>query len=172
MGLANLGPLIAMSLFGGAIADAMDRRRLLLITQVLLALTSVGLALNASSGAPMLWPIYLLSALAAGLSGVDLPTRNAMMPSLVGRHGIPAASALNQIIMQIGLIAGPALAGLIIARVSLASAYWLDVGTFVVSIAAVVAIRPQPPEGGGTPAGVASVRELSLIHISEPTRPY
>ena len=159
VGLANLGPLIAMSLFGGAIADSMDRRKLLLFTQVLLALTSVGLALNASSGTPALWPIYLLSALAAGLSGVDLPTRNAMIPRLVGREAIPAASALNQIIMQIGLIAGPALAGLIIARVSLASAYWLDVGTFVVSIAAVVAIRPQPPEGGGTRAGVASVRE-------------
>jgi len=159
VGLANLGPLIAMSLFGGAIADAVDRRRLLLVTQVLLALMSVGLALNASSGAPALWPIYLLSALTAGLSGVDLPTRNAMIPRLVGRQAIPAASALGQIIMQMGLILGPALAGLIIARVSLASAYWLDVATFVVSIATVSAIRSQPPEGGGTRAGLSSVRE-------------
>ncbi|MFN2606947.1 MAG: MFS transporter [Acidimicrobiales bacterium] len=159
VGLANLGPLLAMSLAGGAIADAVDRRKLLIVTQVLLGLTSVGLALNATARHPALWPIYVLSSLAAGLSGVDLPTRNAMIPRMVGRDCIPAASALGQILMQVGLVAGPALAGLVIARVSLASAYWLDVGTFVVSLAAVVALHPQPPEGGGTRAGIASVRE-------------
>ncbi len=159
VGLANLGPLVAMSLAGGAVADAVDRRKLLLVTQVLLALTSVGLAAHAMLARPALWPLYVLSSLAAGLQGVDLPTRNAMVPKMVGRERIPAASALGQLVMQVGLVAGPALAGLIIARVSLASAYWLDVATFGVAIAAVLAIRPQPPEGGGTRAGVASVRE-------------
>ncbi len=159
LGLANLGPLGAMSLAGGAIADAVDRRKLLLVTQVLLALTSVGLALNASSATPLVWPIYVLSALAAGLSGIDLPTRNAMIPRMVGSDAIPAASALGQILMQVGFVVGPAIAGLVIARVSLASAYWLDVATFVVSIAAVSALHPQPPEGGGTRAGMESVRE-------------
>ena len=159
VGLANLGPLVGLSLAGGAIADAVDRRKLLLVTQVLLALTSVGLALNAMAGKPALWPPYVLSSLAAGLQGVDLPTRNAMMPKMVGRERIPAASALGQILMQVGLVAGPAAAGLVITKVSLASAYWLDVATFAVSIGTVVAIRPQPPEGGGTRAGVASVRE-------------
>jgi MFS family permease len=159
VGLANLGPLVAMSLAGGAVADAVDRRKLLLVTQVLLALTSVGLALNAMLDRPALWPLYVLSSLAAGLQGVDLPTRNAMMPKMVGRERIPAASALGQLVMQVGLVAGPALAGLIIAQVSMASAYWLDVATFGVAIVAVLAIRPQPPEGGGTRAGVASVKE-------------
>ena len=159
VGLANLGPLVAMSLAGGAVADAVDRRKLLLVTQVLLALTSVGLALNAMLDRPALWPLYVLSSLAAGLQGVDLPTRNAMMPKMVGRERIPAASALGQLVMQVGLVAGPALAGLIIAQVSMASAYWLDVATFGVAIAAVLAIRPQPPEGGGTRAGVASIKE-------------
>ena len=159
VGLANLGPLVAMSLAGGAMADAVDRRKLLLVTQVLLALTSVGLAVNAMLDRPALWPLYVLSSLAAGLQGVDLPTRNAMMPKMVGRERIPAASALGQLVMQVGLVAGPALAGLIIAQVSMASAYWLDVATFGVAIAAVLAIRPQPPEGGGTRAGVASIRE-------------
>ena len=107
------------------------------------------------------YQVYVLtgSSLAAGLSGIDLPTRNAMMPRMVGRDLIPAASALGQILMQVGLIAGPAIAGVVIAQVSLASAYWLDVATFVVSIAAVAAIRPQPQEGGGTRAGLASIRE-------------
>ena len=159
VGLANLGPLVVMSLAGGAVADAVDRRKLLLLTQVLLALTSVGLAVNAMMARPALWPLYVLSSLAAGLQGVDLPTRNAMMPKMVGRERIPAASALGQLVMQVGLVAGPALAGLIIAQVSIASAYWLAVATFGVAIAAVLAIRPQPPEGGGTRAGVASVKE-------------
>jgi MFS family permease len=159
VGLANLGPLITMSLAGGAVADAVDRRKLLLVTQLLLALTSVGLAVNATARVPALWPLYVLSSLAAGLQGIDLPTRNAMIPKMVGREAIPAASALGQILMQVGLVAGPALAGLVIARVSIAAAYWLDVATFGVAIGAVVALRPQPPEGGGTRAGMASVRE-------------
>ena len=159
VGLANLGPLVGFTLAGGAVADAVDRRKLLLVTQVLLALASVGLAVNASLDDPVLWPIYVLSALIAGLSGIDLPTRNAMMPRMVGRERIPAASALGQILMQVGLVAGPALAGVVIGRVSLAFAYWLDVSTFVVAMATVMAIRPQPPEGGGTRAGMASIAE-------------
>jgi len=159
VGLVNLGPLVGLTLAGGAIADAVDRRKLLLVTQVLLAVMSVGLALNASSDAPALWPIYVLSALSAGMAGVDLPTRNAMMPKMVGRDRIPAASALGQILLQVGFVAGPALGGLLIARFSLAVAYWADVVTFVAAIATVLAIRPQPPEGGGTRAGVASVGE-------------
>ena len=159
VGLANLGPLVGLTLAGGAVADAVDRRKLLLVTQVLLALASVGLALNASLDEPALWPIYLLSALIAGLAGIDLPTRNAMMPRMVGRERIAAASALGQILMQVGLVAGPALAGLVIGRISLATAYWLDVSTCVAAMAAVMAIRPQPPEGGGTRAGVTSIAE-------------
>jgi MFS family permease len=159
VGLVNLGPLVGLTLAGGAVADAVDRRKLLLVTQVLLALASVGLALNASVDEPALWPIYVLSALIAGLSGIDLPTRNAMMPRMVGRERIPAASALGQILMQVGLVAGPALAGVVIGRISLASAYWLDVSTFVVAMGTVLAIGPQPPEGGGTRAGMASIAE-------------
>ena len=157
--LAALLPLLALSLLGGSIADAVDRRRLLLVAQLLLAATSAGLALNAGSRHPAVWPIFVLGALSAGLAGVDLPTRNAMMPNLVRRELFPAASALTQIRMQLGLAVGPALAGLVIARVGLAGAYWADVASFGVSAVAAWAISPQPPEGGGTRAGIASVRE-------------
>ena len=158
-GLAALGPLLVMSLVGGAIADAVDRRKLLLATQVAQAATSVALALNASSASPALWPLYVVTAVAAGLSGIDLPTRNAMVPKMVGRDLFPSAAALGQVLFQVGQVAGPALAGLIIARVSMAAAYWIDAVTYLVATAAVVAMRPQPPEGGGTRAGLASVRE-------------
>jgi MFS family permease len=156
---AALGPLIVLSLAGGAIADAVDRRKLLIATQLLLAATSTGLAVNAQRGVPALWPIYVLSAATAGLSGVDLPARNAMLPRLVGRDLLASASALGQLVFQVGAVAGPALAGLLISRVNLASAYWVDVATFGVSAVMVVRMHPQPPEGGGTRAGLASVRE-------------
>ncbi len=159
LGLVQLGPLLVCSLAGGAIADAMDRRKLLLASQALLACTSVGLALNASLPRPRTWPLYLLTAGSAALSAVDFPARNAATPNLLRREQIPAAAALNQLLMQTGQVAGPALAGLVIARVSLAAAYWIDVATFAASILTLLAMRPLPPEGGGRPLGLASIRE-------------
>jgi MFS family permease len=159
-GLVALGPLVVLSLVGGAIADAMDRRRLLLIANVLLAATSAGLALNAQRGHDAaLWPIYLLTALAAGFSGLELPTRNAATPALVGLELLPAAAALGQILVQVGQVVGPALAGPLIDGVGMASAYWFDTATFGAAVVATLLIRPLPPEGGGTRASVASIKE-------------
>ncbi|HEX3623110.1 MAG TPA: MFS transporter, partial [Acidimicrobiales bacterium] len=159
VGLAAVVPLVTLSLAGGAIADAVDRRKLLLVTQILSAATSAGLALNAGSSSPRLWPIYVLAALSAGLAGVDLPARNAIIPRLVGRDLFPSAAALSQIQFQVGQVAGPALAGLIIGRVSLAAAYWIDVASFGAAVIALLLIAPQPPEGGGTRASLSSVGE-------------
>ncbi|HTJ75318.1 MAG TPA: MFS transporter [Acidimicrobiales bacterium] len=159
VGLVTVFPLVALSLAGGAIADAVDRRKLLLVTQILSASTSAGLALNAGSSSPRLWPIYVLAALSAGLAGVDLPARNAVIPKLVGRELFPSAAALSQIQYQTGQVVGPALAGLVIGHVSIAAAYWIDVASFVAAVVAVLAIAPQPPEGGGTKASLASIGE-------------
>ena len=159
VGLATVVPLVTLSLAGGAIADAVDRRKLLLVTQLLSAATSAGLALNAGSSSPRLWPIYVLAALSAGLAGVDLPARNAIIPGMVGRDLFPSAAALSQIQFQTGQVVGPALAGLVIARVSLAAAYWIDVASFGAAVAAVLLIAPQPPEGGGTRASLSSIGE-------------
>ncbi len=160
VGLVSLLPLVVMSLVGGSVADAMDRRRLLLATQGALALTSAGLAVNAAAGeGAALWPVYLCAALAAGFSGVDLPTRNAVLPNLVRRDQFTAAASLSQVLIQVGQVAGPALAGLIIGRSGLAIAYWVDAATSVAAIVATLAIGPQPPHGGGTRAGLASIRE-------------
>lgn len=159
VGLATVVPLVTLSLAGGAIADAMDRRTLLLVVQVLSAAVSAGLALNAASPSPRLWPIYVLAALSAGLAGVDLPARNAMVPAMVGRQLYSAAAALTQVLFQLAQVAGPALAGLVIARVSVAAAYWIDVSTYAVAAVAILAIQPRPPEGGGTRASLASIGE-------------
>ena len=159
VGLASLPPLIGFSLAGGALSDAVDRRRMLLGVQVLLAVTSTALALNAGAGHPALWPLYVFGALSAGFSGADMQTRNAIAPRLVSRESFPAAAALTQIVWQLGMVAGPILAGFVIANVSLAAAYWIDVGSFAVAFVTALAMRPLPPEGGGTRAGLASIVE-------------
>lgn len=159
VGLAQIVPVLAGSLLGGSIADAIDRRRLLLITQFSLAACSVGLALNASSGHPALWPLYVLSALAAGFTSIDIPTRSAVFANLVDRSLFASASALWQLLFQVGQVAGPAVAGLLIGRVGVSSVYWIDAATFAVSLLAVVSLPPLPPHGGGTRFGIRSIAE-------------
>jgi len=159
VGLAQLGPLIGFSLIGGALADAVDRRRQLLVVQILSMATSAGLALNAAVAHPPLWPVYVLAACSAGFTGVDMQTRNAIVPKLVRPETFPAASALNQIVWQVGMVVGPVVAGVVIAHVSLAAAYWIDGATFVVALVAALPLHPLPPEGGGTRAGLASMAE-------------
>ncbi len=157
--LAQLVPLVVGSLVGGSIADSMDRRRLLLIAQVAMALTSVALGLNALSSRPTLWPIFVFSALAAAFSGLDRPARSASIPTLVGLDLISAANALWQTMIQVGSLLGPAIAGVLLATVGLSAVYWIDAATFAVSFLAVARMRPLPPEGGGTRAGLRSVLE-------------
>jgi len=157
--LAQLLPLILGSLLGGSIADSTDRRRLLLIAQVLLALTSVAMGLNAVSSHPKLWPIFVFSALAAAISGLDRPARSAAIPTLVGMDLISAANALWQTMLQVGSLVGPALAGLLLASTGLATVYWVDAATFAVAFVAVARMRPLPPEGGGRRAGLGSILE-------------
>lgn len=157
--LAQLVPLVIGSLVGGSVADAVDRRRLLLGVQVLLALTSAGLAANAMAPHPRVWPLFVVTAVAAGLSGLDRPARNAAIPGVLkGRH-LPAAFALWQVQMQVGLVAGPALAGVLLAQASLSTVYWIDVATFGAAFASVLLMQPLAPEGGGTRAGLASAAE-------------
>ena len=157
--LAQIVPLVVGSLMGGAIADASDRRRLLLIAQVLMGLTSVALAANAMTARPALWPVFVFSAAAAGLSGLDRPARAAAIPNLVGRDLIAAANALWQTLIQVGSLLGPAIAGLLLAGAGLAAVYWIDAITFAAAFLAVLRMRPLPPEGGGTRAGWSSIVE-------------
>jgi MFS family permease len=108
--LAQLFPLIAGSLLGGSAVDAMDRRRLLMVAQVMMAGCSAGLAVNANLGTS-LWPLFVLPALAAGFGGLDDAARSAIVPNLVQRSEVPTANATFQALFQFGLVAGPAVAG-------------------------------------------------------------
>jgi MFS family permease len=159
LGLATLIPLIAGSLVGGALADQYDRRKVLLVAQVLLCSASLGLALNALAPSPNLALVYLFAGLQAGFTGLDMPTRNAILPTLVRREVLPSALALNQLLWQACQIIGPAVAGVLIARVSVSATYLTDVATFVVATAFIARVRPLPPEGGGTRASGSSILE-------------
>jgi MFS family permease len=157
--VAQLVPLIAGSLLGGSVVDAMDRRRLLMAAQVLMAGCSAGLAVNTDLGTS-LWPLFVLPALAAGFSGVDDAARSAIVPNLVRRAEVPTANAMFQALFQVGLVVGPAVAGLLLAGAGVRFVYWMDVASFGASLVMVFLIRPQRPAGaGGHRPGVRSIIE-------------
>jgi predicted MFS family arabinose efflux permease len=161
--VTQLLPLIAGSLLGGSAVDAMDRRRLLMAAQVLMACCSAGLAVNADLG-PSLWPLFVLPALAAGFSGLDSAGRNAIAPNLVRRSEISSANAIFQTMFQLGQVAGPAVAGLLLAGAGVRFVYWMDVASFGIALVALFLISPQPPGEAGHRPGLRSIVEgLSFV---------
>ena len=162
IGVFQAVPLLVLSLFGGVIADAVDRRRLLLITQVGLAAVSLALAVATGTGLASVPLLYVLTAVGACFSALDNPTRASLAPTLVERRLIRAAMALNQTIFQFALVFGSVLAGLVIARLGLAGAYWLDVGSFAAAFVAVWMLR--------TPPRVAAPRQPVLHALVEGVR--
>jgi len=158
LGLVQVVPLVTFSVSAGVIADRMDRRRLLLITQLCLAVCSGVLALGALRGNPPLVLIYVIVGVAAAFAAVDSPTRTAVIPNLVPRERLAGALSLNIVLFQTTLVAGPALGGLVIARLGLPVAYAIDVGTFTASLIAVALLPPQPPRGAQHEAPVAAIK--------------
>jgi predicted MFS family arabinose efflux permease len=151
--LAQVGPLIAGALIGGSLGDATDRRRLLAVTSMLLALTSGALAVNATVAHSSLVAIYLVSALAAGLGGVASTTVQAAAGSLITGDRLVAAFASMQIVDQVGMVAGPALAGVLIAAAGVRWVYAIDAITFVAAAVAALFMSAMPAttDGAGRP---------------------
>ena len=144
LGLVELVPLVVVALLGGTLADRMDRRRLLLVSQVVQAGTSLCLVIGAAAGSPPIGVLYLIAAVASGASAVDRPTRAAMVPALVGPERLRSAISFNYGLVQVAMVVGPAMGGIIIAAGGLTWAYAVDVATFLAMIAAVWAIASPP----------------------------
>ncbi len=159
LGLAQLVPLLVVSTIGGALADAVDRRRLLVIAQVVLAGTAVGLLWNTLSDVPAIWPLFVLSALNAGVSAIDSPARHAILPGLVGRALLPSALALNQTLTNIAKAAMPAIAGLLIATAGLSFSYGVEVVMFLVGALLIRNIPRVSADGRGGKVDLASIVE-------------
>ena len=145
LGLAQLGPLVGFGLAGGALADRVDKRRLLLVV-VLVSLTcSSLLAVNASLSHPQVWVVFVVGALASGTYAVSFPVLRSLLPMLVEEELRPAAFSLQAVYGTFGMMVGPAVAGVLIGGVGLGFAYLVDVVTFVVGFGVFAGIAPSPP---------------------------
>jgi MFS family permease len=144
VGLVRVGPIVAFSLLSGVVADALDRRRLMMATQMAATLVAGALALLAFSGLTAVWPVYLLAALGAAASAFDGPARQALIPNLVPRADLPNALSLNQIMFQFASVLGPTIGGLLIASLGVGSAYLFNAVSFLFVIAALMLMRDVP----------------------------
>ena len=151
VGLVELVCLLSTAFLGGALADAVDRRKLVLGTEALMAIGAACLALDASLIHPRVWPFFVIAGLEAGIDAIQRPALTALIPRLVDPSEMTAAAAIHSFESTIGQIAGPAVAGLIIATAGLPVAFLVDLGTFalsLVALAAMVAV-PPPPDAAG-----------------------
>ncbi|CAL9614963.1 MFS transporter [Streptomyces werraensis] len=143
--LAGLLPLIVFALWGGAIADSMDRRKLLLLTNTGIAITSLLFWVQAFVGLESVWTLMLLLALQQAFWGLNAPARSASIARLVPADELPAANALGSTVMQTGQIAGPLLAGALIPVIGLAELYLIDALALCVTVWAVYRLPALPP---------------------------
>lgn len=156
--LFQLFPAIIGSLLGGSIADAMDRRKLLVITGGSMSVLSIALALNADQPHPTLVLVYVLAAANAAFQGVNGPAMTAVLLSIVNRDMMVKANALRQLSAQIASVLGPTVAGLLIP-LGIHVVFWANAGTFVLAIATVATVGSHPPVGGMTRFGWKSISE-------------
>lgn len=162
IGLVQLVPLVPLALYGGTLADRLDRRKMILLTEAGLAGTSLMLLAGAVPSRVPVWYLYLAAAIAAGLGGMNSAARSAVIPNVVGRDRLASAMALNQLMWNTTMMVGPAIAGLIVARLGFRWAYGTDVATFAASIGTTLLISPQRPrleEGRRVVTGWPAVRE-------------
>jgi MFS family permease len=159
LGVVELVPLLVTALLGGALADAHDRRRLVLLADTALLLLSLVLVANALLAEPQVWLLFVVAAGMSAAGGLQRPPLDAMLPRLVPRDELAAASALDGFRGTAGQIAGPAIAGVLIATVGLGATYAVDAATFLVSLAALARMRAVPPPPDAAPPSLARIRE-------------
>jgi MFS family permease len=162
LGLAGLFaalPLIPMSLLGGALADAVERRRLMLAMQGLALLTITALAVLTFTGAIQVWHIYAAGFVMTATGVLDRPARQALIPSLVSREHLLNAYTLMTTLMQVGGLVGPVIAGFTLAVAGPAAAYAVDAASFLGVVLALVFMNVPPIAGGGRKVSLASITE-------------
>lgn len=164
VGVVRIVPIILFSMISGVVADALDRRKLMLITQTGMTAVAMLLAAITFSGLRAVWPIYLLAALGSAFGSFDGPARQSLVPNLVPREHLPNAISLNTIMFQVASVTGPALGGLLIGGLGVGWAYAFNAVSFLFVIAALVLMRDLPQR----PAGEKS--EISLRAAGEGLR--
>jgi MFS family permease len=153
VGLVRVVPIIVFSMISGVVADAWNRRRLMLSTQIAATLVACALGVLAFRGTTVVWPIYLLAALGSAVGAFDLPARNSLVPTLVPREHLPNAISLNTIMFQTASVVGPSLGGILIAAANVGWVYIANAISFSFVIVALLMMRNVParaPSEGGS----------------------
>ncbi|CAN2210794.1 enterobactin exporter EntS [Candidatus Nanopelagicaceae bacterium] len=144
-GLVEIVPLVIFGLYGGVLADALDRKKLIWVTEALSLLFTGMLLINSMMDSPNLLLIYIVSGLFAATSGLRQPAMQAALPRLVDHEDMTAAAALMSLRWQVGVIVGPAIGGILISTYSVAVGYAADIATFIISIALIAFMKKIPP---------------------------
>src|SRR5690348_107980 len=145
LGVVEFGPILIFAFVGGALADARDRRTMVLLSEAALLVCSAVLVANALLAHPLVWVLFVIAALWGVLDALQRPSLDAMLPRLVDRNELTAAAALGGLRGTLGQILGPALGGVSIAIVGLPATYGLNTATFVVGLACLLLMRAVPP---------------------------
>lgn len=170
VGAARFLPIVVFSLVSGAVADAVDRRKLMILTQTAMGAIAAGLAALAFSGTAAVWPIYALAVAGGAASTFDGPARQSLIPALVPREDLANAIGLNATMFQIAAVAGPSLAGLVLATLGVGWAYAFNALSFIFVILALVDMRDLPtvPRHERTDVSVRSIAEGVRFVFREP----
>lgn len=163
IGLAELVPLIFFGLYGGSLADSVDRRKMILATEIAAAVAVTLLTVNALLPNPHVWPIYVIAMVLASVDGLQRPSMEAIVPRIVRHDLLSAAAALTALRWQVGMIVGPAIGGLLLAAGGVRFAYAIDALSFVVS----VGILRRLSRSAGRPIAAASA---GLAHVLDGLR--
>ncbi|NTU80873.1 MAG: MFS transporter [Chloroflexales bacterium] len=147
IGLARLIPLVLLALGAGVLADAFDRRKLMIGAQAAMLLSAVILAVTSQLGLASIWVIYAVTALSAAANTLGMPARQALVPSLVPGEHLAGALSLNITAWQLATVAGPSLAGIMIAAAGVGAVYWIDAISFLVILGMLLLIRSRPVPG-------------------------
>ena len=134
VGAIEIIPLILFGLYGGVLADYVDRKKMVWATELAALVLSGILLLNSMSSDPKVWVIYVVAGLFASVDGLQRPSADAILPRIVGHRDLPAASALMSLRWQLGVIIGPTIGGVVISTISISAGYGFDVLTFVISL--------------------------------------
>ena len=168
LGTAQLMPLLLFALIGGSYADALDRRKLLLWSEAILMTTSAAMAVNAASAHPRVEVLFAAAMVISAVNGFHRPALDALTPRVVEVQDLAAVGALGSLRYSVTAIGGPALAGLVMSRLGIAAAYWIDVASFAVSLEALRAMRPLPPVENAAKPGLRAVIEGLRYAASRP----
>lgn len=168
LGAVELVPLIFFGLYGGVLADYVDRKKMIWAAEFGALICTTILLLNSLLGEPKIWVIYVVTGLFAAVDGLQRPSANAILPRLVGHRDLPAASALMTLRWQLGVIVGPTIGGILISTFSISVGYAFDIATFVLSLLLLLKVGNVPSSNDAQKPSLASLWEGVQYAFSRP----